>query len=795
MSSHKRDRLYTLTPREIDVITLMAQAHSNKAISQKLAISIATVRMHAKNIYAKLEVSGRQKASAKAIELGLIEHHPTTTDTLNNLPSSTIPLVGRQQELDELHQIITGGAKLITLLGAGGMGKTHLALAYARQHTTQYTDGVWFVPLEAVQTIDGIILQLIESLDIKVKRKTDYKAQVLNYLSDKQMLLVTDNWEHLLDGTTILTDILSSAPEVKLLVTSREKLSLMGEVVYLLDGLSIPDDADNVEQVKRYEAVQLIVQTANRIQPEWDITDKNVHDVVQLCHLTGGMPLAILLAISWIDVYPARDIIRQIQANVDFLQTDMQNIQPRHRDIYSVFEWTWQLLSTDEQAVFMKLSVFRNGCTLKAIEAITHASPRILSSLVSKALIYRTANNRYYVHELLRQFGATKLSADPQVETYTRDCHAEYYANLAENIVCDQLSPYDAEIELENLSKAWHWIVDTHNIPMLWRYVHTFAVIAYQASRFMEITLLFEYALSQLPDLKQTHPYLYGCMSLVRFLLYQYLRDTGKAQVFYAEGQTIFADIELTTARVEVIYAHFICVLALRSTAHGESLDLLNTVVIALESADRGEDAVHRTVLAYAYAQKAHLMTLADDFVTQSDSCRLLSLKALDIAKRLHHQPLIARITSNLGNQAFILCQYEQASHYFQEADEAYGHVISPYAHGVSLQQAGVNAFMQGDYDATRQYFRRAIDIHVENGPNRAMVSITCTVARWQYDIEDKITALALLAYCQQNRVSPYIDVLIDHLWDGVDITAESIDIPTLDYGSVVRELYSWLED
>lgn len=341
MSQQSRSHLYSLTERETDVLNLMAQALANREIAEHLSVSVETVRMHAKNIYSKLGVSGRQKASLKARELGLIAGEAGSSDSVpNNLPLIPTQFIGRTQELAELHRIITDGARLVTILGAGGMGKTRLALRYAHHHLADYADGAYFVPLEAVQTDGGIVSQIIDVLQLTVSSKSSSEQQLIDHLADKTMLLVIDNWEHLLSGVGLVSRILEAVPNSVIIATSRERLSLMGETVYRLQGLSVPS-AYNLDSMLESEAVQLLQQTAQTHLPNWEITEHNARAVQQLCELTDGMPLAIILAVSWIDVYPLEDIIREIQKNVDFLQTDFRNIPERHQSIRSVFEWTY----------------------------------------------------------------------------------------------------------------------------------------------------------------------------------------------------------------------------------------------------------------------------------------------------------------------------------------------------------------------------------------------------------------------------------------------------------------------
>jgi len=802
VSQNSRAHLYKLTDRETDVLELMAKAMTNREIGDALGVGVEAVRMHAKNIYAKLEVSGRQKASLKAIELGLIQTDSgTQQSTHNNLPFIPTEFVGRTDELNELHKILSGESRLVTILGAGGMGKTRLALAYAHQHLDHYTDGVFFIPLESVQTTDGIILQIIEELDLRASARSSQKQQLLNYLSDKHMLLLIDNWEHLLDSAMLVSEILSVTTHIKIIATSRERLSLMGETVFRLNGLTIPTDQD-LETIRQSDAIRLVHQTARRSIPTWDIDEHNVRAVQQLCHLTEGMPLGIILAISWIDVYPLEEIIKEIQKNVDFLQTDMRNVPQRHRSIRSVFEWTWQLLSDDERSVFMKLSIFRNGCTLEAIEAVTDANPRVLQSLVSKALIYRYTDNRYYLHELLRQYGTGKLGHDNTVEHETRDRHAEYYANVAEHIMSNRIIGDDAKIELENLYSAWQWAVDSDNIPLLWQCVNAYGIIAYQLGCLVEMKQLYEYALARRSKFEAGHQELVGCWLFVSASIYAYLRDYEARDAHIKEAHDIFDESQLATYRPEVIYAHYHGVLATRGISFDLSMAHLTHVIHALDTLNFENDIVFQTMLVYAHSQQAYLITLSPAYESDTVTAKQPALKALHMAKKIQHKTMIGFITTILGERAFLVRNYAQAEDYLAQADEAFQGLNSPYDHGSALIKAGANAFVQEHYDTARVYLHRGLDMIVDFGLSVSMFLLIAIVARWKYQVGDVIGATELIAYVRHNKQTAQSDILISYFWRNYTAPEEPDDLKfatergqTMSYDTVLRDVVAWLEE
>ena len=355
---------------------------------------------------------------------------PEPVAVKHNLPSQTTPFVGREAELEELAQILTlPEVRLVTVLAPGGMGKTRLALEAAEQQLYAFPNGVYFVPLQPLTEIEQIVPAIAQQIDFQfVADERSPKQQVLDYLRGKKLLLVIDNWEHLLDGAPLISEILQAAPQVKVLATSREKLNLSGETVYALRGMQFPT-WETPEDALRYDAVKLLVQAAKRVRPDFAVTPENLDYVARVCRLTEGMPLGILLATGWLDVLSLERIAEEIQKNVDFLETELRDVPERQRSIRAIFEAAWDRLAPAEQQVFMKLTVFRGGCTPEAAEAVTGASLRTLQTLVNKALVMRTKAGRYDIHELLRQYGYERLEASGTLADILRR-HSAYYASF-----------------------------------------------------------------------------------------------------------------------------------------------------------------------------------------------------------------------------------------------------------------------------------------------------------------------------------------------------------------------------
>src|SRR5690606_4049408 len=207
--------------------------------------------------------------------------------------------------------------------------------------------------------------------------------QVLDYLCQKQLLLILDNFEHLLSGANTVVEILKRAEGVKILATSRERLSLREEHILSIQGLDFPAARGAQKAVSDYTAVQLFVQAARRVQYDFELTEADEAHVGRICGLVYGMPLGVELAASWVDMLPLADIAAEIEQSLDFLEATVRNIPTRQRSLRAVFDTTWQRLTPEEQDTFVRLSVFRGGFTREAGQRITGASLMMLSKLVN----------------------------------------------------------------------------------------------------------------------------------------------------------------------------------------------------------------------------------------------------------------------------------------------------------------------------------------------------------------------------------------------------------------------------
>jgi predicted ATPase len=385
----------------------------------------------------------------------------------NNLPAAATAFVGRQVEQAQINHLLTkDGCRLITIAGPGGMGKTRLAHIVATEQAqpgTNFSDGVYFVPLAAVSPVasepNPLASAIAAAIGLSFAGSAAPTSQLLNALRHKKMLLVLDNFEHLIGCTPLIVELLSQSPGLKIIVTARQSLNLFEEWVFDLWGLPYPAEDDNSD-LETFDSIRLFAQRAQRVSQSFDLAAE-LPDVARICRLLAGMPLALEMAAGWVRTITCASIVREIEHNFDFL-TAADHVPDRQRSLRTIFDYSWQLLTPTEQTVMARLSVFRAHFTAEAAMDIAQASYPILANLVAKSLLLPCARTeRYCVHELLGQYGAEKL---PEADAL-RARHARYFAALCmQQETALRNGQWEAVaivgLEINNIRAAWQWAIE-----------------------------------------------------------------------------------------------------------------------------------------------------------------------------------------------------------------------------------------------------------------------------------------------------------------------------------------------
>lgn len=429
-----------------------------------------------------------------------VEPRPST------LPVPATPFIGRLQELEQLTEKLNNPAcRLLTLAGPGGTGKTRLGIRLgelAREQGEQYPDGVYFVALDSLADPALVVPAIAETLRFTFYTQTEQSEQLLRYLAGKRLLLILDNAEGILDRTLVAA-ILTAAPHVKLIVTSREALHVQHEWFFPIAGLRLPEPGNGGKDGwQTADAVQLFAGNALRARPDFDLAREQVY-VTRICRLVDGAPLAIELAAAWLRILPCAQIAEELERGIELLATTMHDVPERHRSMSVVLEQAWRQLSDEEQRVFRQLSVFNGQFHPKAAQRVAEASFQTLASLVDRSMMQLTGDGYYRMHLLLQRLGVEKLANDATELAAAQARHARHYMNFlaarSDAVAGLEQARVLAEIqaEFENVRSAWLTSVRLDNwealeiaLPCLFR-------VLWVQGRYREGEGLLDFALEQ----------------------------------------------------------------------------------------------------------------------------------------------------------------------------------------------------------------------------------------------------------------------------------------------------------
>ncbi len=477
----------SLTNREQEVLDLLAFGLSNKEIAQRLLLSPRTVETHIDRILGKLSAPTRTRAVVEASRAGLLRGPSAGAELSggrpNNLPFQLSALLGREQDIADLRSLLTHN-RLITLCGAGGIGKTRLALRTGVDLLGSCTGGVWFCDFSTISDPALVTSVVAKAVRVRESGERSPTATIVHALKRKHALLIFDNCEHVIESSAELADeILHECANVRILTTSRQPLGIIGEVVHRLRSLSVPDPGVQLSasESARFGAVALFLDRARGVDPHFRCTEQNAQTIATICRRLDGIPLAIELAAARVNVLSPETIARSLDDRFTLLTSGSRTALPRHKTLAALVDWSYDRLSDGERRLFTRLGIFVGDFSLSAAGEVCGAGARdvevldTITALVDKSLVVAQTENaqeRYRLIETTRAYALEKLKANGEHTAMARR-HAEYFRGRA--LAADRtygMVPAShwlaaEEVDLENYRAALEWALTQHRDPAL----------------------------------------------------------------------------------------------------------------------------------------------------------------------------------------------------------------------------------------------------------------------------------------------------------------------------------------
>jgi predicted ATPase len=619
--------------------------------------------------------------------------------------------------LIQIHTLLNDPAcRLLTLVGPGGIGKTRLALAAAQNLKSKIQnlicpDGIFFVPLADVVTPDRLAMTIAGVVQFTLYRRDEEPLQqLIHYLADKQILLVLDNFEHLVTGAAQVTTLLAQAPGVKILTTSRERLNVQGEWLLAVSGLLYTQDAP-LHQMADYSAVQLFVQCARRINNGFVLDEENKGAVARICRLVEGLPLALELAATWLRHLPCQELVAELEQSLTTLTATQRDLPARHRSVRALFDYSWLLLSDEERAVMERLSIFRSGFRREAARAVAEAPLPTLMALVDKSLLRSDSAGRFSMHELVRQFAAEGLTAQSLATEEIAQRHFNYYTTWlqqqrgqlhrkAQKQVLGEIL-----VELENIRAAWRRALHQQHLPAITAALDTLADVHELCGWFHEGEAVFQEAVTafaQATDEQQRR--LQGRLQARLGFFAQRLAKYSSAQQLLQET---YAKLHALGDLATTSYCLNCLGEIARITGDYEEAERCLTESIAL-CRSHGD----RQLLSRAY----NLLGIVYGVRGRHDEAQQLFSDSLALSEAAEDQLGIAKALNNLGIMAYFAGDYSAAQRFYQGSLNINQDLGHQYDTALALSNLGLVAQKQRRFEDAVAIFEESIAIQRKIG-------------------------------------------------------------------------------
>ncbi len=708
----------------------------------------------------------------------------------NNLPAQTTRFIGRDGELRHLSALLSDPRnRLITLMGPGGVGKTRLAQQAAADAKLDFSDGVYFVSLVTIDSNEMLPTVIAQALEFAFQGAAKPTKQLINFLRRKVLLLVLDNFEHLVSDPDLVVQILEQAPGVIILVTSREPLKLLAEQLIDVSGLQYAEVEAGHEL---NDALTLFQDRAQRVNSNFSLDEHNIRHASEISRLVEGVPLAIELAAALTRQWTCHEILAQIQESLDSMVSSMRDMTPRHRSLRATFERSWELLASPEQKILKQLSVFRAGFSIEAARQVVGAELIDLVDLQDKSLLRRDEESRFDLHPLVGQFLREKFSQDSlqQKEVLNKfgDFFGGFLLEAGQKLKSSQQPEYLDTISCEfaNIQFAWQGFIDRKDSDLIdqsldalylysegrslfqdgsmlikaaldawgksttrsyWRLCSRSGALAYRLGNYSEAQSKLEKSLAAFQELDERNEesFVHTTLGNLAYLRGNFVKAVQQYQSSLEVARNELFDYEASQALNGLGLAEYM------QGNYAKAKDsLLESLAFHQKNGDPWGNAIRNNNLALV----AHAM---GEYAEAKD----LYSQSMEFWKQIRQNYGLASCLNNLGLVAEALKDYAQANELYQEASNIFEELGHLYGMASCLNNKGNVCMALEDYSQAKSYFEKALAIREELGDQRGIASVLNNIGSVGIKTENYVWAqenlLRALKIGWENNVLPVV--------------------------------------
>ena len=693
-----------------------------------------------------------------------------------NLPLRRTALIGRQGEIAQVYTLLEDdGCRLLTLTGPGGIGKTSLALHVASELADDFEHGAFFVPLADTGDPANVPGEIARALGVEESESRTVQSSLSAALRGRQVLLVIDNFEHLMSAAPLVADIMAMAPRIRIMVTSRAPLRLREEMVYAVPALALPSVQDPAlpEAVLRSPAVAMFLERARSARPGFQLTDANAGALAEICRRLDGLPLAIELAAVRLQIMPVQALLSRLENQLGVLTGGVRDLPERQRTLRATIEWSYSLLSEEERAFLRDLSVFAGGCTLEAAEAVCgglaepYSDPiagpvEWISALVDNHLIQQQDEQgdseiRFRMLETIRQYALEKL-AESGFEPQARRKHAEYYLTMAQGIEDKITGPEQVlwlerlEAEHENMRAALRWARESNAegaaelglraCGTLWRFWERRGYLT-EGREWLESLLRLSGEVA--PEVRAKALRVVGILAFKQGNLQRAAELCGSSIELY---DTLDNEFELAGAlnsmgnirreqghhhEAEALLTRALSIYRKLGDALGVPIVLNNLGSVAQREGDLEraaelyeESLVLRQAVGDAGGVAYTLDKLGEVAREKGDLDRAVTLceQSLQMRREVGDKYGMALALTNLGTIEGERHNYASSVKLLEDALELYGEIGEIWGVATALRGLAFAAREQGEHKEAERLYRESLSLYLENGDSKAVALV-----------------------------------------------------------------------